>query len=569
MSKVYSSLVPFILFPVFAGIWADLSAQKPEYQYYRWDAVAPQITGGDGNSPRLCAETRILEYIGTSIFVLIHRTVYYPNLKAAAQHRSEAFPGRPVKLQARLWDSSGHLNPAQQSDLVQIDSAGGRLYFGGRMPGAALEYLLVTEMPAAAYLTQWYPLPSNRATKLILVHPPELLLQYEVRQMQATSERQNRDEKVFTTLQMRRVHDSLSAVQPCVRVIMRKNTAGVLPGWEDAARNVLRMLEHQVSKKQQKTNRKLCRRVGRSSADAQGAALLRMMRQEHIAYNHALMHALLNCRGTEHELVWTTDRFHAPADSAFPYLPDMTSMYLYLSESNLWISAAGQLSKEVSDPDAGCLALFIPVEHPELLRWQSLPLPAELKHRDVAELVLTGDTVLQFRRQFKGLYAAIFRQYGELSENYRAETDVSVCRDMLPGAWLLACNTSRSLEGETVFNGICAKPGMIVRNDSVIRVNLQSLLYPPAKLDAVPGTLWERILRIPLPQNFQPEPDMIRDTVINNETQGWKLRFRTRKDESWIYVQLRLEVSGRCEADIIETGSFWLPESINLRKSAR
>lgn len=553
------------------------SAQKPEFNYYHWGSVAPVLPSeltDKAALPQVLAETRIVEYASGSVFILIHRKVFYPGWMSLQAHRFEAFPGSLLKLQARLWDSAGGLAELATDALLQLDTQqqGGRIWFGARMPGSVLEYLMVTEMPHVAYLSQWYQLPARETLHMILVHPPELTLQYGVTGMQAGADRQNRDGKVITTLLLQR-DDSSSRYQQAppagVRIIMRKSRTGAMPGWEEAAANVLRTMEQTINRKQEKQLQHISRKALQLQPCTQArmlAALPAMLRKEQPAYNHALMHRLLDLLAIEHQLVWTCDRFHPQPDPELPYLPDMTAMYLYMPGARLFFNASGQLLESVSDDFVACRALFIPAAHPELAEWSSLPLPMERNNRDIAEIVLNRDLLFQFQRHFKGRNADIFRQYGRLSASLRAETDIAVCRSLMPGAWLLGCRVNRMPDGETVFEGLCAAPEMVVQQDSNLVLNLKALLFPADRFVALPGAIWERTLLLPFDTYVLPAWPSLNDTMFYNNAAGVKTSFRLRRESKWTKLTLRMETDFSCSPDKIVTGSLGLPATIILRK---
>ena len=248
----------------------QVQAQKPEFLYYSWGNQVPAVSKPSAEQdakPLVLADTRLLEYASGSVYILIHRKVYYQSWRALQAHRRESFPGNLLQLEARLWDDSGRMLNTATQELVSVDSQhqrGGMMLFGSRRPGTVLEYLWVTEIPYSAYLSQWYPMPMVAPVKLTLIHPPELTLQYSVSGMQASAERQNRDGKVFTELFLQKRKDSLQTADmfpPGLRIILRKTRAGEMPGWDDAAAQVLPSMAKTLSAKQLKTLNSIYKQV--------------------------------------------------------------------------------------------------------------------------------------------------------------------------------------------------------------------------------------------------------------------------------------------------------------------
>ena len=556
-------------------------AQKPEYRYYSWGNLPPDISQLRTEyeaEPRVLSDTRLIEYSSGTVYVLIHRKVYYQSWKALQAHRRESFPGKLLDLKARLWDDSGNLLKFSAHELIVIDSqqqGGGVMLFGIRRPGAVLEYLWVTEMPHSAYLSQWYPMPMSVPVKLTLIHPPELVLQYGISGMQASAERQNRDGKVFTALFLQRTKDTLpsGAVFPCgLRIIMRKNRPGDVPGWEDAAAQVYRSMAQTLSKRQVKALNSVYRQAKRLQPASQLqilAALPALFRKYHLTYNHALMLRLLSLLSIEHQMVWTCDRLHRPPDTNLPYLPDMTAMFLYIPGAGRYFSNNGTLLEAVPDDFVACSALFIPSLQPDKPFWGSLPKPTGIKNRDIGELLFSGDSIFQFRRVYSGRNAEPFQAYGRLTSSMRAETDISICREMLPEAWLLDCRTGRNAEGEMAFEGVCVARKLVDDQDSLLKLNLSQLLMPTSDFSVTPGMIWERSLIIPTAKFSLAEGQYLRDTTLQQQAIGLTTSFRVRKEEKWMVFTYSMNALYRCVPDKTATGSLRLPVTIMLRKNKK
>ncbi|MBU6324475.1 MAG: hypothetical protein KJS92_03220 [Bacteroidetes bacterium] len=576
-----SGLLWLLLLGVIFSGPPDLQAQKPEFRYYLWGNQAPAVVppvSEPGIEPLVLADTRLLEYASGSVFILIHRKVYYHSWKALQAHRRERFPGKLLQLDARLWDDSGRMLNATTQELVSVDSqqqGPGTMLFGGRRPGTVLEYLWVTEIPHTAYLSQWYPMPVAAPVKLTLIHPPELTLQYGVAGMQASAERQNRDGKVFTELLLQKRKDSLQSADmfpPGLRIILRKTRAGDMPGWDDAAVQVLQSMAQTLSAKEIKALNHVYKQAEKLQPASQLqilSALPFLFRKHHLTYNHALMEKLLSMLSMEHQMVWTGDRRNLPPDFDLPYLPDMTAMFLHVPGAARFISSSGALMESVPDEYAGCNALFIPVTKPDKPYWGSLPKPSDLRNRDVGNLLWSGDSLFQFRRVFSGRNAQVFRSYGNLSAAARAETDIGVCRELLPGSWLLDCRASRDKDGDMIFEGVCAAPGIVARRDSLISINLREWLLPPAHILVTPGMLRERSLILPAEKFAIADVASLRDTSFTDKASGVNTNFRVRREGKWMVVTCRITKAYDCIPDKTATGSCGLPVTVMLRKNKK
>lgn len=576
--RCLSGLLPLAM--IFNSL-PHVQAQKPEFRYYSWGNQAPVVSqpvAEQEAEPLVLADTRLLEYASGSVYILIHRKVYYPGWKALQAHRRERFPGKLLQLDARLWDDSGRMLNSSTPELVSVDSQqqdAGMMLFGNRRPGTVLEYLWVTEIPHTAYLSQWYPMPMAAPVKLTLIHPPELTLQYGVSGMQATAERQNRDGKVFTELQLQKRKDSLQSADmfpPGLRIILRKTRAGDMPGWDDAAVQVLHSMNQTLSAKQLN----ILNHIYKQAEKLQPASQLQMLtalpplfRKYHLTYNHALMQKLLSRLSIEHQMVWTTDRRQRPPDINLPYLPDMSAMFLYVPGAGRYFSHSGTLLELVPDEFAACTALFIPVTQPDKPYWGRLPKPAASGNLDVGNLIWSGDSLFQFRRVFSGKYATVFRPYGNLTARTRAETDIAVCRDLLHGSWLLDCRTSFNKDGEMMFEGICVAPGVVVRRDSLVFIKINDWMLSPAPFPIMPGMLRERNLIIPADKFTLSDAQWLRDTSFIDETSGLQITFRVRREVKWTIINCRMSKAYDCTPDKTATGSLRLPVTVMLRKNKK
>lgn len=559
---------------------AEVQAQKPEYLFYSWDAAAlPQTIPAQYNksAPVLLSETRIVEFAFDAVYILQHRKVYYPSWAATTQHRGEPVQGKLLMMQARLRDSAGAVLENDTRALLVADTQEnqGLLMFGGRRPCCVLEYLTVVQQAPLLYLHLNFTLPPTQAAKLVLVHPPELAVAYSFTGLEAASERKSRDQKVFTQLLLSQKSDdsaSGSTILPVARLVVRKAKSAQVQDWPQVAVQVRQSIESPCSVKERKQIASMYRRLRHMSPaplNKQIMAIPGMFRREELPYSHKAMHHLLQLMDVPHELVFAADRTRNPLDTSLTFLPDIAETFLWIPAVKIAITSVGRFKETLPVEYAGCTGFFIPLATTGIPSWKQFPLPETSVNKDQAALIYNGNGMLQFRQRFQGKQAVLWKDYGRLTAEQRGEVDIAVCRALVPEAWLLDARAQQLPDLAFVLEGICAVSGKDSVRDSTIRLELAQLLLPQKPLEALPGTLWERSLRIPLAYLEDPGAWSRQDVEQVYRDEVATLKYALKRDNEWLELNVRISISGCCGRRNIETGSLRLPASITLRKKAR
>lgn len=565
---------------MFFFVIAEVHAQKPEHLFYSWDAAAlPQTVPAKHteSAPVLLSETRIVEFAMDAVYILQHRKVYYPSWAATTQHRGEPVQGKLLMMQARLLDTAGAVLEDETRALLAADTQQNRglLMFGGRRPASVLEYITVVQQAPLQYVQLKYVLPPTQATKLVLVHPPEISVAYSFTGMEAVSERVNRDQKVFTQLLLSEkpaASEGEYILPPVVRLVVRKSKSAPSPDWSQVAMQVRQSIESPCSAKELKQIQSIYRRLRHMNPaplKKQIMAIPGMFRREQLPYNHKAMHHLLLLMDVPHELVFAADRTRNPLDTSLAFLPDISETFLWIPAVKMAITYAGRFKETLPMEFAGCSGFFIPLAAPGIPSWKQFPLPEASVNKDQAALIYTGNGMLQFRQRFQGKPAVLWKDYGRLSAEQRGEVDVAACRALVPEAWLLDARAQQLPDMAFVLEGVCAVSGKDSVQDSAVMLDVSQLLLPQKPLEAFPGTLWERSLRIPLASLEDPGAWSAQDAEQVYQDAVASVKYALKHDAEWLELSVRISIHGSCCRRSIETGSLRLPASITLRKKAR
>lgn len=563
----------------FGVLVGEVHGQKPEYLFYSWDAnKLPQTipVGCRENEPMLLAETRIVEFAVDAVYILQHRKVYYPSWAATTKHRGEPVQGKLLMMQARLLDASGGMLETNTGRLLAADTQEnfGVMMFGGRKPACVLEYLTVVKEAPLKYLNIQYLLAPAQATRLLLVHPPELTVAYSFTGLDAVSERYNRDEKVFTEVQLKQVlldSQMRSTILPTARLVVKRTNTGYVQDWPQVAVQLRKQfLEASLAPREEKQIRAVYRRLKQghpAPLKKQIMSIPELFRREKLSFSHKAMHHLLLLLDVPHEFVLATDRTRAPLDTSLAFLPDISETFLWIPAIKTAITTGGRFTETLPLEYAGCMALFIPMEAYSIPVWKEFPLPEAGINKNQAVVIYTGNAMLQFKQQFEGNEAALWKDYGRLNGEQRGEADVAVCRSLIPESWLLDARAQQLPDKAFSFEGVCSFPDVFSADDSVFSLEAAQLLLPQMPLEAFPGTLWERSLRIPVAY-LEDAATWSNDAAQVCRDAVSTVSYIQKKDDEWLELTVRINIHGCCTRRYIETGSLRLPASITLRKKS-
>jgi hypothetical protein len=567
-------------FWVFCLGFVQLHGQKPEYLFYSWDEARLSQTipaQYPETAPLLLSETRIVEFAVDAVYILQHRKIYYPSWAATTQHRGEPVQGKLLMMQARLSDTTGSVLENNTRELLVADTQQnhGLLMFGGRRPGCVLEYITVVQQAPLMYVRLKYELPPTQAVKLLLVHPQEITVAYSFTGLEAVSERLNRDEKVITQVQLTQAPSELqsrSNILPAARLVVKKTKPGFISDWAQVAMQVRQSIESPCAAKEGKHIASIYQRLRRMNPaplNKQIMAIPGLFRREQLPYSHKALHHLLLLMDVPHELVFAADRTRSPLDTSLVFLPDISETFLWIPAVKIAITSAGRFKEALPMEYAGCTGFFIPLAAPGLPFWKQFPLPEGNMNKDQAVLIYTGNGMFQFRQRFQGKPAVLWKDYGRLSAEQRGEVDVAACRALVPEGWLLDARAQQLPDMTFLLEGICAINGKNSVRDSAVTLVVSELLLPQKPMEAFPGTLWERSLRIPLAYLEDPGARSTQDVEQVYQDAVSSVMYTMKQDAEWMELTVRISIDGCCSQRNIETGSLRLPASITLRKKAR
>ena len=581
---------------------APLAAQQPEYNFYRWsekpaattiptnlDTLKPycffshsqtEVTMGGGDGAQS----------GPEWHILLHQKIYFPGWQAMRALSKTKIPGMTLSMEARLYEPTGALIDSMTSHLlVDSEEPNGGIRFTGRMPGAVLEYIVISRVPFQAFFEYaWnHPVAAQASAQLII--PENFTSQYRAYFTQTTFERSVRDGKLFLTSRLppmsADVFDESGAFgtyTPRLRYTVFPPGSTPKDLWGRVHQSVMTQMDETPLIPRGQKKPISADRVLRKAGVTKKTTVMWIpgMLQRHISKDPTLekltsyqrinlLHRCLAKVGIPHRFYFGSPAPAPPFDTTFTWFPDLNNLLVYLPVSGEWIPWHMMgIAKSPPDLYLGRTCLVMDANMPGKpssgYRFESVPHPCDWGNEESSDLYWNGDSVMRFMRHYKGFPAREFTQYGSLEPELRSNLDIAIARSFAPDAWLLeakAESLGSPVPEHMIFNGRFSSRSMVEFQDSVIYLHAGRFLgftdttdhpqWRSTPIDVLGRFSRVKNLYIQIPKGWELAEMPFKDTTFQYMSKSSSCPLQPD-----LYFTLRIEPAGKDQIRIYRGDSY-------------
>jgi len=556
LSRLVLTFFSCCVLPVFA--------QQAEYNFYRWSEkpTAESLRTSTDSLQPLCffshSQTEVVmmntaESSGPEWHVLLHQKIYFPSWQSMRSLSQLRVSGFTMHTQARLYEPNGRLIDTLTSNLLADNEApDSRIRFTGRVPGAVLEYIIISRLPFQGYFEYaWnYPVSDQATAQLIL--PENFVCQQRAYYTRTTFERSVRDGKLFLSSRLPAMSADVFAESgafgtytPRLRYLVFPPGTQQKDYWGRIYQNVMAKMDQAVlipeGQKKALSPERVMRQAGISKKTevrwipgmlqryiSSDKSLARLSANQRIS----LLHRCLAKQGIPHRFYFGSPAPAPPFDTTFVWFPDLNEMLIYLPVSGEWIP--GHLMGIARNPPdlylgRTCFVIDanLPGKPASGYRFEAVPHPCDWVNEEQSDLYWKGDSVMRFMRHYKGFPAREFTQYPALEPELRANLDIAIARTFAPDAWLLdakAESMGNPVPEHMFFNGSFSSRSLVEFRDSVIILHAGRFLgfsdttdqpqWRSTPIDVLGRFTRIKSLYIQIPQGWELDGMPFRDTAF-------------------------------------------------------
>lgn len=581
-----------------------LPAQQAEYTFYRWSNQPSAFSAAnvkDTTRPHCFFSHSQTELVASmqegsarpEWHTLLHQKIYFPGWQSIRALRAMEIPGVVINMQARLYDAAAAMVDTQTANLLVYDeSMNGSVQFTGRMPGAVLEFIILSSVPFQGFFEQAWNHPVEGSNTVQLILPENFIYRHKAYYTQTGFERSLRDGKLFLTSRLPAMSADVFAESGAYGTYTPRLRYVVFPPGTDTkdlwgrmyAILQQRMDELPITIPGQKkplNPARIMRQAGVNKkttvAYIPGIFLRHLASDKKTAdlsstQRSALLHRMLAEAGIPHRFYFANPAPNLPFDTSFLWFPDMNELLIYLPVSGEWIpKMLYGIARNPPDMYIGRMAFVMegsmPGKPSSGYRFETVPHPCDWVNEELSELYWNGDSVMRFMRHYKGFPAREFAEYATLEPELRANLDIAIARTFAPDAWLLeakAKSLGTPVPEHMIFNGRFSSRSLVEYHDSVMYLHVGRFLgfadtidhpqWRSTPIDVLGRFNRVKYLHIQIPQGWELADMPLRDTAFQYTAKSSSCPLQPD-----LMFNLKIERSGKDKIRIYRGDSYLFP----------